>query len=149
MKARFTAVTNKANAMVTSGAIYTFEDCEVDTGLYELRCSGRAVHVEPQVFDMLVYLVEHHDRVVTKDELIERLWPERYITEGALTTRRMAARRAIGDNGDEQRVIRTLPRRGYRFIAPVGVNPPREPEELPDHSRTVGPCSLPAISAGH
>jgi DNA-binding winged helix-turn-helix (wHTH) protein/pimeloyl-ACP methyl ester carboxylesterase len=132
--------------MPTGATTYTFEDCEVDTGLYELRRSGRVVHVEPQVFDILTYLVEHHDRVVTKDELIERFWPERYITEGALNTRLMAARRAIGDSGDEQRVIRTLPRRGYRFIAPVVVNPSRETERAMGCSMTLADSSLPAIS---
>ena len=132
--------------MATSGAIYTFEDCEIDTGLYELRRLGRAVHLEPQVFDILAYLAEHHDRVVTKDELIERLWPERYVTEGALNTRLMAARRAIGDSGDEQRVIRTLPRRGYRLIAPVVVTPLRQTERALDRSTEVASPAQQAIS---
>ncbi|MEX2226848.1 MAG: alpha/beta fold hydrolase [Dehalococcoidia bacterium] len=108
--------------MAANATIYIFGDCTLDTGLYELRRSGERVPVEPQVFDLLVYLVENHERVVTKDELIGQIWPDRYISDGALNTRLMSARRAVGDNGEEQRVIRTLPRRGYRWIADVEVS---------------------------
>src|SRR4051794_33708510 len=99
--------------------IYSFADCELDLGLYELRRSGKTVAVEPQVFDVLAYLVTNHERLVSKDELVERIWPERFISEGALNSRLMSARKAIGDDGQEQRLIRTLHGRGYRFVAAV------------------------------
>ena len=75
--------------------------------------------VEPQVFDLLVHLVENRDRVVTKDELIQNIWHGRTVSESALTTRINAVRKAVGDSGDSQRLIRTLPRRGFRFVGEV------------------------------
>jgi pimeloyl-ACP methyl ester carboxylesterase/DNA-binding winged helix-turn-helix (wHTH) protein len=108
--------------------IYSFADCELDLGLYELRRSGETVAVEPQVFDVLAYLVTNHDRLVSKNELVERIWPERFISEGALNSRLMSARKAIGDDGQEQRLIRTLHGRGYRFVAAVQArSEPAEP----------------------
>lgn len=132
--------------MAQGGTVYCFGDSELDTGLYELRRAGRALRVEPQVFDILLYLVEHRHRVVMKDELIERIWPGRYVTEGALNTRLMAARRVIGDNGDEQRIIRTLPRRGYRFIAPVVVTVPPSPERRESASAEVDHAGAPGFT---
>jgi pimeloyl-ACP methyl ester carboxylesterase/DNA-binding winged helix-turn-helix (wHTH) protein len=102
-------------------AIFDFDRFQLDTALYELRRDGEPVALEPQVFTVLAYLVEHRDRVVTKNELIDHVWPERFISEAALTSRLMAARRAIGDSGQEQRYIRTLHGRGYRFVADVHV----------------------------
>ena len=99
--------------------IYAFADHEVDPTRFELRRRGIPVPLEPQVFEVLSYLVQHHDRFVTKDELIEHVWPERYISESALNNRLMAARRAIGDNGKEQRLIRTVHGRGFRFLGTV------------------------------
>ncbi len=96
--------------------IYRFDNYEIDTDLYELRCSGESVLLEPQVFDVLSYLVEHHERIVTRDELIERVWGDKYISDAALNSRLMAARRVIGDNGKEQRLIKTVHGRGFRFL---------------------------------
>ena len=98
---------------------FGFGDCEIDCDRRELRRSGTTVHVEPQVFDVLVHLVRHRDRVVTKDELIEAVWDGRSVSDDALTSRISAARRALGDTGTQQRLIRTIPRRGFRFIADV------------------------------
>src|SRR5690606_530074 len=95
---------------------YTFEDFTLDTARLELRCGDDLVPLEPQVFDVLAYLVEHHDRVVTRDELTEHIWPERYISDAALSSRLMAARKAVGDNGHDQRLIRTVHGRGFRFV---------------------------------
>jgi pimeloyl-ACP methyl ester carboxylesterase/DNA-binding winged helix-turn-helix (wHTH) protein len=100
--------------------IYTFDDFELDTQLYELRRSGVRCPLEPQAFDLLAYLVEHHDRLVPKDELVGHIWPERFITDAALSTRVMEARKALGDSGREQRYIKTVHGRGYRFAAEVG-----------------------------
>lgn len=97
--------------------IYAFDGYELDTSLFELRRGGQRVPLEPQVFDLLSFLVENHDRVVTKRELIDRIWPDHFISDAALNSRIMAARKATGDNGREQRVIRTAHGRGYRFVA--------------------------------
>jgi DNA-binding winged helix-turn-helix (wHTH) protein/pimeloyl-ACP methyl ester carboxylesterase len=98
---------------------FVFADCEVDCERHELRRQGRLVHVEPQVFDVLVHLVTHRDRVVSKDELIRTVWEERFVSDDAITSRVGAARRAIGDTGGEQRLIRTVTRRGFRFVGDV------------------------------
>lgn len=105
--------------------LYRFAGCELDLPRRELRRDGAAVPLEPQVFDVLAYLVRHHERVVTKQELLEHIWPEKYISEAALSSRLMAARKAIGDSGDRQQMIRTLHRRGYRFVATVESTDPR------------------------
>lgn len=98
---------------------YVFADCELDCQRRELRRNGTAVHLEPQVFDVLVYLVRSHDRVVTRDELLQAVWNGRVVSEDALTSRISAARRAIGDTGEDQQLIRTVQRRGFRFVADV------------------------------
>ncbi|PXY20773.1 alpha/beta fold hydrolase [Prauserella muralis] len=99
--------------------MYLFDDCEVDPQRFELRKAGRPVHVEPQAFALLTYLVRHRDRVVAKTELLDKLWRSRYVSESALTSRVKAVRRAIGDDGQRQRVIATVHGVGYRFVAPV------------------------------
>ncbi len=99
--------------------IFTFGDCELYLALRELRRAGQPVPVEPQVFDVLAYLVQHRDRVVTKQELLDKVWGERFVSEAALSSRLKSARKAIGDTGREQRFIRTIHGRGFRFVAPV------------------------------
>lgn len=103
----------------TTVMIYTFENHELDTSCFELRRDGVALHVEPQVFDLLVYLIRHRDRVVRKHELLDGLWPDRSVCEATVSHCIMSARKAVDDNGRRQRVIRTLHSRGYRFVAPV------------------------------
>ncbi len=110
--------------------IYGFEQYELDTSLYEFRKDGELVPLEPKVFDVLVYLIERRERVVTKEELFEKLWPGQHITEATLNHAVMSARKATGDSGRSQRVIQTLRGRGYRFVATLssayddGTNPP-------------------------
>ena len=107
--------------------LYVFAEYELDTRLYELRHAGQPCKLEPQVFNVLLYLIEHRDRVVTKDELLDQLWSNQFISEVTLHHRVMAARKAIGDSGRAQRCIKTLHGRGYRFIAAVqAVEPPVE-----------------------
>ena len=77
------------------------------------------VSITPQVFDLLDYLIRHRERVVSKDDLISAVWNGRIVSEAALTTRLNAARAAIGDDGDKQRLIKTLPRKGFRFVGAV------------------------------
>jgi pimeloyl-ACP methyl ester carboxylesterase/DNA-binding winged helix-turn-helix (wHTH) protein len=111
--------------------IYSFDEFEVDTARLEIRRAGVRVPLQPQAFDVLVYLVERHDRAVTKDELIDHLWPERFISDSALNSRIMAVRHAIGDSGKGQRFIETLHRRGYRFVAPVHIAASDMQSDLP------------------
>jgi len=98
---------------------YRFSDFELDISQQELRRLGEAVHIEPQVFDLIVCLVRNHDRIVSKDELIETVWNGRIISEAALSSRINGARRALGDNGADQLFIRTLHKRGFRFVGDV------------------------------
>jgi len=102
-----------------SGSRWVFGDCEVDVAAFELRRAGVAVHMEPQVFDVLTYLIQHRDRVVPKTELLEHVWGDRFVSESALSSRLKAARRAVGDDGSTQGVIRTVHGRGYQFVAAV------------------------------
>jgi DNA-binding winged helix-turn-helix (wHTH) protein len=98
---------------------FRFAEYELDIDRQELRRTGQVVPIEPQVFDVLVCLVRNHDRIVSKDELIDAVWQGRVISDTALSSRISAARRAIGDNGGEQRLIRTAHKRGFRFVGHV------------------------------
>ncbi|MGY4263768.1 TolB-like protein [Bradyrhizobium sp. USDA 4519] len=98
---------------------YLFEDYSLDTDKRELHRGADAVSVTPQAFDLLVHLIANRDRVVSKDDLISAIWSGRIITDAALATRINSARVAIGDTGEEQRLIRTLSRKGFRFVASV------------------------------
>ncbi|QHO73630.1 CadC-family transcriptional regulator [Bradyrhizobium sp. CCBAU 051011] len=98
---------------------YLFEDFALDTDKRELRRGIDAVSVTPQAFDVLLYLVRNRQRVVSKDDLISAIWGGRAISDAALATRLNAARAAIGDTGDQQRLIKTLQRKGFRFIGSV------------------------------
>ena len=98
---------------------FTFGNCEIDCNRRELHRKGVATHVEPQVFDVLVHLLRHRDRIVSKDELIGAVWDGRIVSDDTLTSRVSAARRAIGDTGAEQRLIRTVTRCGFRFVGDV------------------------------
>jgi TolB-like protein len=98
---------------------YLFEEYLLDTDCRELRRGTDLVAIEPQVFDLLVYLIQHRDRVVSKDDLLASVWHGRAISESALFNRINAARSAIGDTGERQGLIKTLPRRGLRFVGAV------------------------------
>jgi TolB-like protein/Tfp pilus assembly protein PilF len=99
--------------------VFRFGDHVLDIERRELRRGDEPIALEPQVFDLLVYLVRNRDRVVSKDDLIDGVWGGRIVSDSALTTRLNAARRAVNDSGAEQRVIRTVQRRGVRFIGEV------------------------------
>ena len=121
---------------------YFFEHYAFDTDRRELRRGPDVVSTTPQVFDLLDYLIRNRERVVSKDDLIKAIWNGRSVSDAALTTRLNAARGAIGDSGEEQRFIKTLPRKGFRFVGQVrearevaGPNPGDAPENalaLPD-----------------
>lgn len=95
---------------------FTFENQALDVERRELRRDGELVALEPQVFDLLVYLVRNRDHVVSKDDLIASVWGGRIVSESTLTSRINAARKAVGDSGGEQRLIRTVARKGIRFV---------------------------------
>jgi pimeloyl-ACP methyl ester carboxylesterase len=103
---------------------------ELDTSTFELRRDGVAVPLEPQAFDVLVHLVTHRDRVVPKEELMDVVWGGRFVTEAAVTSRIKQVRRALGDDGQTQGVVRTVHGRGYRFVAEVRESAPAV-EEAP------------------
>jgi TolB-like protein/Tfp pilus assembly protein PilF len=113
-----------------------FGPCRVDLQRQELRRGDTVVHVEPQVFDLLVHLLRHRDRVVGKDELFDTIWQGRIVSEAALSSRINAARRAVGDDGDRQEVIRTVHKRGFRFVAEV--------EEIAEEASPAEPAPEPA-----
>ncbi|WOH61180.1 transcriptional regulator [Bradyrhizobium sp. BWC-3-1] len=98
---------------------YLFENYELDSGRRELSRDTNVVALAPQTFDLLDYLIRNRERVVGKDELITAIWKGRCVSDAALTTRLNAARSAIGDSGERQRLIKTLARKGYRFIGTV------------------------------
>src|SRR6267378_4744368 len=115
--------------------ILSFDDCDIDLERRELRRAGIAVHVEPQVFDLLAYLAQNGDRVVTKDEIFASVWEGRIVSDSTRTSRINAARKVIGNSGKEQRVIRTVARKGMRFVGDVKTQPDRpEPADVMNSS---------------
>jgi len=104
--------------------LYSFEDFSLDTARRELRQGGALIALQPQVFDLLEYVIRNRERVVSKDDLLAAVWHGRIVSESTLSTRINAARNAIGDSGEEQRLIRTAHGKGIRFVGAV-----REGEE--------------------
>jgi TolB-like protein len=102
--------------------LFSFAGYTLDVARRELRRGTNPIAVEPQVFDLLVYLIRNRERVVSKDDLIASVWGGRIVSDSTLTTRVFAARRALGDTAEDQRMIRTVPRKGFRFVAEVQQN---------------------------
>ena len=98
---------------------FRFTDFEIDIARHELRRAGAVVHIEPQVFDLLVHLIRNRDRIVGKDELFDVIWEGRIVSEATLSSRISAARRALRDSGNDQSLIRTVFKRGFRFVGEV------------------------------
>jgi DNA-binding winged helix-turn-helix (wHTH) protein/pimeloyl-ACP methyl ester carboxylesterase len=103
--------------------LFSFDDFALDCERRELRARGTTVQVEPQVFDLLVYLIENRDRVVSKDDLIASVWSGRIVSDSTLDSRINAVRKAIGDSGGRQRLVRTIARKGFRFVGEVDAAP--------------------------
>lgn len=101
------------------GTVFRFGGCELDLDQFQLRRDGQIVHVEPQVVEVLAYLVRCRDRMVSRSELLDAVWGNRFVSASALSSRLMQARRAVGDDGHRQAVIATVHGRGYRFVATV------------------------------
>lgn len=122
---------------------WRFGDCELDPRAFELRREGTLVPVEPQVFQLLQLLVENRGRMLTKDEIIERIWDGRAISDSALSSRIKSARAAIGDDGKAQRFIRTIHGMGFRFVGEAEETAPAAAatsgEEIPAPSEERGP----------
>lgn len=110
--------------------VYRFGDCRIDPSARELHRAAELVTLSPKVFDCLAYLIEHRDRAVGRDELIAAVWGKVDVSDTLLGQTVLKARRAIGDTGNEQHAIRTVPRFGYRWIAPLD-------EDVPDPTATV------------
>src|SRR5882757_9003160 len=135
---------------------FHFSDHVLDAGLRELTRGGQTIPVEPQVFDLLIYLVQNRDRVVSKDDLIERIWDGRIVSESTLTSRINAARKAVGDTGKHQALIRTIARKGFRFVgevrdalAPGAANGAHAPQGAPAADAATSalpPLDRPAIA---
>lgn len=135
--------------------IYRFGDYALDTSIYELHRSGERVAIEPQVFNLLQHLIRNRDQVVSKDDLIGAVWDGRAVSDTTLSSRIFAARKAVGDTGEAQAVIRTVPRRGFRFIGDVssedeellptgpadGEDPEKEPDDREAHAGSILPGS--------
>jgi len=115
--------------------IFVFSDCQLDLDRFELRRAGRLRPVEPQVFDLLAVLVRERHRVVPKEELLDTVWGNRFVSESALTSRVKTARQAIGDDGHSQHLIRTARGRGYQFVAPVDEAAQPDPAATPAPAR--------------
>ena len=115
----------------------SFGDYEIDVERRELRRAKIAVHVEPQVFDLLVYLVQNRDHVVSKDDIIASVWRGRIVSDSTLTSRINAARTAVGDSGKNQKLIRTVARKGFRFVGTLD----------PKSNASVTAMPLPALAA--
>ncbi|MDH3603946.1 MAG: winged helix-turn-helix domain-containing protein, partial [Candidatus Tectomicrobia bacterium] len=129
---------------------YRFANCELDTQLCVVHCGQSEQTLRPKAWQVLLYLLEHRSRVVSKQELAEQVWPEQYISDGVIENNILAARRAVGDSGRTQHIIQTLHGHGYRFIAPVTVvqdttesaSAPARIEAPPSHRELIAPLSV-------
>jgi TolB-like protein/Tfp pilus assembly protein PilF len=139
----------RRRSLDVGGAVqFLFDDHTLDTDRRELRCGSDATAIEPQVFDLLVYLVQNRERVVSKDDLIASVWGGRIVSDSTLTSRINAARKAVRDSGTLQKLIRTIPRKGFRFVGSVRTDASRAapatdltPDAIQEPSRAV--LSLP------
>src|SRR4051794_11947793 len=137
---------------------FMFEDCVLDLDRRELSRGAEVVATGPQVFDLLVYLVENRERVVSKDDLLDAVWGGRVVSESTLTSHINAVRRAIGDSGQEQRLLRTVARKGFRFVGPVSKTPlsdrsgllnadPADEVTERQHKNMAGPVRVDAVNS--
>jgi TolB-like protein len=120
---------------------FVFDDYVLDEDRRELTLGGQVVTVGPQVFDLLLHLVRNRDRVVSKDDLLKAVWSGRIVSESTITSHINAVRKAIGDTGEEQRLVRTVARKGYRFVGEVGEalqpdwqGPHEPPSKIPEQT---------------
>jgi TolB-like protein len=128
---------------------FVFKDCVLDPQRRELTRASVPVAVGPQVFDLLLYLVQNRERVVSKDNLLDAVWSGRIVSESTLTSHINAVRKAIGDSGEEQHLVKTVPRKGFRFVGdvveaqPSDALPRADAEAQAAHGEPLPPLSLP------
>ena len=123
---------------------YRFDDFELDSGALELRQTGEVVSIEPQVLSLLIYLIGQRQRVVPKQDLVEAVWDGRFVSDSAVSSAVKAARRALGDDGQKQRFIKTVHGRGFRFVGDI-VDPAAAPEAAPEVAARDGMFSSIAV----
>ena len=121
--------------------MFSFDDFSLDQDRRELKRGPDAIAVEPQVFDLIVYLIENRDRVVSRDDLIAAVWNGRIVSESTLASRINSARQALGDSGEAQRLIKTIPRKGFRFVGDISEQANRRTQQP-----KVAPVPIPAQS---
>lgn len=121
--------------------LFLFNNYALDSERRELRDSGDLVPMEPQVFDLLVYLMQNRDRVVSKDDLIASVWGGRIVSDSTLDSRINAVRKAVGDSGGRQQLIRTIARKGFRFVGEVTAAPNSSAPVRPTPSQEVHFCT--------
>lgn len=133
--------------------IYSFGQFELDLATVELRADGEVVSLEPQVFALLALLVENSERAVSKDEIIEKIWDGRIVSDAAVASRVKTARQALGDDGKSQKYIRTLHGHGYRFVAKaraaratVSIDSTRQDPALADMVHRLDRMSRPSLA---
>src|SRR5262247_918502 len=126
--------------------IYTFGECVLDTQLHVLSRAEQPIKLRPKAFEVLVYLLEHRDRIVTKHELCEQVWPNQFISDATLGSTVRAVRQAIGDTGEAQQLIQTVHGYGYRCTVPVteGSGCPTPPRLGPEAEAT-DPLIMPTL----
>src|SRR5215467_15571082 len=119
----------RGRAALAPKLLLIFEDYSVDWHRRELRRGGSLQHVEPQVFDLLLFLIDNRERVVSREDLLASVWRGRNVSESTLSSRINAARHAVGDTGEQQRLIRTFHGRGLRFVGTI--------QETEEHATSV------------
>ena len=122
---------------------FNFDNHILDTDRRELHRGSKLVAMQPQVFDLLVHLLKHRDHVVSRDNLIELVWGGRIVSDSTLDSRINAARNAVGDNGKEQKLIRTIPRKGLRFVGAVNGKSDGDPRDAATANEAGPPRTLP------
>jgi Tol biopolymer transport system component/DNA-binding winged helix-turn-helix (wHTH) protein len=125
------------------GEVYEFEDVTVDTGRFQVFRSGQPIDLEPKAVDVLVFLIERRQRLVLKDELLDGVWKDTFVTPNALTRVIAQLRKALDDDAQEARVIETVPRKGYRFLPEVTVTA----DAVPSDHATSGVASVPTSAS--
>jgi pimeloyl-ACP methyl ester carboxylesterase len=113
---------------------YSFSNCVLDTERHLLIRDGEPVKTEPQVFDLLHLLVRNAGVLVTRDQIVDEIWDGRIVSESSISARTNAARKAVGDSGKEQAIIKTVTRRGLQLVPPVSTDGGNEPDTVPAHS---------------
>src|SRR5919197_2715735 len=126
--------------------IYTFGVCVLATRLHVRARAGQPVPLRPKAFAVLVYLVEHHERMVSKDELCAQVWPRQFISDATLGSTVRAVRQAIGDTGEAQHLIQTVHGYGYRCVATVTVCPAMRAAPAPEAAEVL---ASPVFISGH